>query len=132
MSTAYRKFENAFFETLFWSESCVDEDGNDPCGWGNFEWATVEDDLTASDTAEIKEDLRAFWGEFVRLVGGSIAKRLAGNAGHDFCLTINGHGAGFWDGAWPTYGDKLTILCRSYPNIHLMYQGENTPLYMHH
>lgn len=29
-------------------------------------------------------------------------------AGHDFWLTRNGHGAGFWDGDWPEHGDALT------------------------
>lgn len=29
-------------------------------------------------------------------------------AGHDFWLTRNGHGAGFWDGDWPNSGKELT------------------------
>ena len=29
-------------------------------------------------------------------------------AGHDFWLTRNGHGAGFWDGDWPKYGKMFT------------------------
>ena len=29
---------------------------------------------------------------------------------HDFWLTRNGHGAGFWDGDWPIYGDALTAM----------------------
>lgn len=29
-------------------------------------------------------------------------------AGHDFWLTRNGHGAGFWDGDWPNNGKELT------------------------
>ena len=36
-------------------------------------------------------------------------------AGCDFWLTSQGHGAGFWDGDWPTYGDMLTDLSRCYP-----------------
>lgn len=40
-----------------------------------------------------------------------------GTAGHDFWLTSNGHGAGFWDGDWPTYGDMLTKLSKCYPEI---------------
>lgn len=31
-------------------------------------------------------------------------------AAHDFWLTRNGHGAGFWDGDWPIYGDALTAM----------------------
>lgn len=32
---------------------------------------------------------------------GPISAREAAMAGHDFWLTRNGHGAGFWDGDWP-------------------------------
>ena len=32
---------------------------------------------------------------------------------HDFCLTANGHGAGFWDGDYK-HGYALTELCRPY------------------
>lgn len=34
--------------------------------------------------------------------------------GHDFWLTRNGHGAGFWDGDWSEIGDTLTALCKPY------------------
>ncbi len=36
-------------------------------------------------------------------------------AGHDFFLTSHRHGAGFWDGDWPMYGDTLTKLSHLYP-----------------
>jgi len=36
-------------------------------------------------------------------------------AGHDFYLTRNRHGAGFWDGDYPKdVGDRLTAACRPY------------------
>lgn len=39
-------------------------------------------------------------------------------AAHDFILTCNGHGAGFWDGDWhDPWGDKLTALCKSFPHL---------------
>ena len=34
--------------------------------------------------------------------------------GHDFSLTRNGHGAGFWDRGRGDIGDKLTALAHSY------------------
>jgi len=40
-------------------------------------------------------------------------------AGHDFWLTRNGHGAGFWDGDWPKHGDKLTAGCKKYGECNL-------------
>ena len=42
------------------------------------------------------------------------------HAGHDFWLTRNGHGAGFWDGDWPEpYATQLTEICQSLPEIDL-------------
>lgn len=31
---------------------------------------------------------------------------------HDLCLTAYGHGAGFWDGDYPTHGDQLTTIAK--------------------
>ena len=45
-------------------------------------------------------------------------------AGHDFWLTSAGHGAGFWDGDWPKYGDLLTKKSKSSGEITL-YLGDN-------
>lgn len=49
-------------------------------------------------------------------------------AGHDFWLTHNGHGAGFWDGDWPEYGELLTEKCEAYPEIDL-YVGDDGKIY---
>lgn len=43
------------------------------------------------------------------------ASDMVAQAGHDFWLTSQGHGAGFWDGGWPKYGDMLTKLSKCYP-----------------
>lgn len=45
-------------------------------------------------------------------------------AGHDFWLTRNGHGAGFWDGDWPETGDALTEAAKAYPVVEL-YVGDD-------
>jgi hypothetical protein len=36
------------------------------------------------------------------------------DAGHDFHLTRNHHGAGFWDGDWKELGDRLTEASKAY------------------
>jgi hypothetical protein len=39
-------------------------------------------------------------------------------AAHDFILTRNHHGAGFWDGDWHApWGEKLTALAHSFPQV---------------
>ena len=40
---------------------------------------------------------------------------------HDFWLTRNGHGAGFWDGDYPKeMGERLTDLAKSFGECHLL------------
>jgi hypothetical protein len=49
-------------------------------------------------------------------------------AGHDFWLTHNGHGAGFWDGDWGDVGDELTKKCKRYRQVDL-YVGDDGKIY---
>ena len=39
--------------------------------------------------------------------------------GHDFWLTRNGHGAGFWDRGLGELGDRLTGLAKPYGTVDL-------------
>ena len=43
-------------------------------------------------------------------------------AGHDFWLTRNGHGAGFWDGDWITYGDMFTKISECYGEVDSVFE----------
>jgi hypothetical protein len=45
-------------------------------------------------------------------------------AGHDFWLTRNGHGAGFWDGDWPVYGDLFTKIAKGYGEVDAHYGSD--------
>lgn len=49
-------------------------------------------------------------------------------AGHDFWLTRNGHGAGFWDGDWPTTGEQLDKAAKKYGEAEL-YVGDDGYVY---
>lgn len=50
-------------------------------------------------------------------------------AGHDFILTRNGHGAGFWDGDWPAeIGAKLTELSKTFGQLEV-YVGDDGKIY---
>jgi hypothetical protein len=48
--------------------------------------------------------------------------------GHDFWLTRNGHGAGFWDRGLGAIGDQLTEACKAFPSIDL-YVGDDGKIY---
>ncbi|UTU07726.1 hypothetical protein CcrC1_gp535 [Caulobacter phage C1] len=43
----------------------------------------------------------------------------ASNAGHDFWLTRNGHGAGFWDRGLEEVGEALTKACKAFGEYYL-------------
>jgi hypothetical protein len=49
-------------------------------------------------------------------------------AGHDFLLTRNEHGAGFWDGDYGADGEALTEACRDFGHVDL-YTGDDGVLY---
>ncbi len=49
-----------------------------------------------------------------------------GRAGHDFWLTRNGHGAGFWDGDWPKNGDILTKIAEEFCEFTLHQCGDKS------
>lgn len=51
-------------------------------------------------------------------------------AGHDFWLTRNGHGAGFWDGDWPTTGERLDKAAKKFGEAEL-YVGDDGYLYQY-
>lgn len=51
-------------------------------------------------------------------------------AGHDFWLTRNRHGAGFWDGYWPEeVGQTLTDAAHAFGECDL-YVGDDRKLYL--
>jgi len=49
-------------------------------------------------------------------------------AGHDFWLTRNGHGCGFWDRGIGEVGDTLTEECKKY-GVFDIYVGDNGEIY---
>lgn len=50
-------------------------------------------------------------------------------AGHDFWLTRNGHGAGFWDRGLGEVGDKLSEACEPYGSADF-YVGDDRKIYL--
>lgn len=49
-----------------------------------------------------------------------------GGVGHDFFLTRNGHGAGFWDGDWEPVGDELTAIAEEFGEVDVYHDGDET------
>ncbi len=42
-------------------------------------------------------------------------------AGYDFWLTRNNHGAGFWDGDWPKYGEMFDRIAKGFGEAHAIF-----------
>jgi hypothetical protein len=99
-------FTRAYVEALFWL--LTDESGD------SLDYLGLHD-LAPEALAEIREDCRAFQRDHADLLAGADLSR----AGHDFYLTRNGHGAGFWDRDPATYpadpdGRLLTAAADAY------------------
>lgn len=82
-------------------------------------------DFSAEALMRALEDCRTFQSENAQ----DLSARPLSNGGHDFWLTRNHHGAGFWDGDWPEgIADRLTQACAAYGELDL-YKGDDGLLY---
>ena len=84
------------------------------------------DDLSPDTIQSFKEDCTGFAQSNVELLQ-SVDMELE-QIGHDFWLTRNRHGAGFWDRNLGATGDKLTEQAREYGEIYL-YVGDDGLVY---
>ena len=112
------EFTTSYIESLLWSETDnANESGGEPLD-RNYDWS----DFTLEALHKIKNDCKAFQEQNAELL------TQAGDDdqnGHDFCLTRNGHGAGFWDRGYGDVGDKLTQACRPYGEMNVtVYRGK--------
>lgn len=86
-------FTRQYIETALWSS--IDEDGEPLDGLYSI------DDISEETLKEMIEDCRQFQSDHHDLIANDPSR-----AGHDFWLTRNRHGAGFWDGDWPEKAGK--------------------------
>ena len=109
------KFTLAYIEAALWSS--VDDSGEP------LDASYSIDDIAPDTLRKMKSDCADFQEKYDSLIedndprGGWSPSELAG---HDFWLTRNGHGAGFWDGDWPKHGDELTEAAKSYGEFDLI------------
>lgn len=91
-------------ECLLWQAADVGRDGGDAFPAEEIETGRAD----AEDY--LREAVEAFADAHKEILQDADARQ----AGHDFVLTVNGHGAGFWDGGWPEHGDELTEDAKPY------------------
>jgi len=113
------KFTEAMFEAALFAETDGDEPLDKNYGLSDFAKPT---------RAALEEEARRFQEDNeADIAAGPVRGRYPADeqAGHDFWLTRNGHGAGFWDGDWPEpAATRLTKASKRYGQVDL-YVGDD-------
>ncbi len=120
------EFTAAYIKAALWS-TCDNDDNPLDDKYG-------PEHISPELLVQIEADCEKFQAEHGHLwanaSGGWATRRavlVAEQAGHDFWLTRNGHGAGFWDKP-EIYGDdnaqKLTEACKAFGEVYL-YVGDD-------
>lgn len=105
-------FFTAFIECALWSSTDnADESGGAPLD-DNYDI----DDIAPETLAELRKDCVDFWESNLADLGDLDDEQ----AGHDFWLTRNGHGAGFWDRGLGAKGERLSKASKVYGGVDLM------------
>ena len=116
------EFTQGYVECLFWLSCNSDNPEMEDC---------TLSDLAPETLASIVEDCADFQKGCAKLL--ELAYETGGygesSAGHDFYLTRNGHGAGFWDRGLGKVGDELSAMSKPYGSCDL-YKGDNGKLYL--
>jgi hypothetical protein len=110
---------NSYIETALWSSTNTVEGQDISLDCGDYELSQVA-------RLKMNVDITAFWA----LIGEDDylayhPEVMGGNVAHDFWLTRNGHGAGFWDGDYPVTGDRLCELAKKFGECELYISDAN-------
>lgn len=124
-------FISAYMQTALWSSTDDrDESGGVPLNQ-DFDWRA----LPAETTARMTRDCNRFYDanrDALNCDGVTFGPDFDqdGRAGHDFWLTRNGHGAGFWDGDWPEpQATTLTEAAQAF-GVCDLYVGDDGEIYI--
>lgn len=102
-------FVKAYLEAALWSSV----DGSDESGGEPFDSNYSLDDISTESLELAIKDCADFQSK-----AGSLLDEMSDErAGHDFWLTRNRHGAGFWDRGLGDTGEQLTKLAQSYGEL---------------
>lgn len=129
------EFAEAYIRTALWSSN----DDSDPETGGE----PMDSNYTAEDIApKTRAKMIADCWKFQRQTAETLAAAITtgevrcgpdfdetGHAGHDFWLTRNGHGAGFWDGDWPEpHATELDRAAKAF-GVAELYVGDDGLIY---
>ena len=109
-----------YVECALWSSYDSYDDGGKP-----LDAEHGPDDLDPAALAQFRTDCEAFATTCAAdLIDDDGRPMDAGQAGHDFWLTRNGHGTGFWDRGLGERGERLSAMARPYREVDL-YLGDD-------
>jgi hypothetical protein len=112
-------FTRAYVECALWTEQIERDDSDD-----SDDPIEPIDRIDHDTLDQMFRDCRQFQSWHMADIAGREE-----DAGHDFWLTRNGHGAGFWDGDWEdSLGERLTSNCKAYGEFEL-YTGDDGYIY---
>lgn len=114
--TGVQHFIKGFKDAALWAET---DDADQPLD-KNY----TENDFAPQLVDAIEKECEQFYKDNQSLWAGEQTDEMAG---HDFLLTRNGHGAGFWDGDYEN-GDELTAAAKKYKQLEL-YIGDDGLIY---
>jgi hypothetical protein len=123
-------FTLAYIECALWSS----HDESTPDGGEPMDANYDIDDLAPETLRKMIDDCRDFQRGEAELLAqyAEVMQSEEWNAderaGHDFWLTRNGHGAGFWDRGLGQVGDMLSKACKPYGSCDL-YVGDDGKIY---
>ena len=125
-------FTAAYIEAALWSSTdVVDEDGNEVDIVLNERFSY--EDFDSQCLKRMIEDCRRFQNENfddLGVEGVGTRHSIEEKAGHDFWLTRNGHGAGFWDGDWPEpEATRLTEAAEAFGTFDLYVGDDGATVY---
>lgn len=111
-------FVTAYLECALWSTTDMsDESGGEP-----LDAEHSIDDISPDTLSASVDDCNGF-----REMAADLLSRIDADDeqnGHDFWLTRNGHGAGFWDRGYGPIGDELSKMAKSFGSVDL-YVGDD-------
>jgi len=108
-----QSFFEAYVECALWSSSDCDDEPLD--GYSI-------DDIAPETLAKMRIDCDDFQESTTQLIQHAYrtGQYSPGQAGHDFWLTRNGHGAGFWDRGLAAVGEQLTKDAKFHGSVDLI------------
>jgi hypothetical protein len=107
---------SAYIIAALWSETGDDSEPLDK----TYDSGDLAGETVVKVQADCEDFASAQWSDLESMAPAQ--------AGHDFLLTRNHHGAGYWDRGLGARGDRLTEACRPYGQT-FFYVGDDGAIY---